>query len=80
MTHLNAPSRHFLIAIATWRLAGKYPERRGALLFFDRVEKHIRIKRCFQLEIRSLMAMRTGATARGNRLPAARRGKLSITI
>jgi hypothetical protein len=48
-------------------------------LFFDRVEKHIRIKRCFQLEIRSLMAMRTGATARGNRLPAARRGKLSIT-
>jgi hypothetical protein len=40
MTHLNAPSRHFLIAIATWRLAGKYPERRGALLFFDRVEKN----------------------------------------
>ena len=35
---MNAPSRHFLIAIATWRLAGKYPERRGALLFFDRVE------------------------------------------
>jgi hypothetical protein len=60
--------------------AGKYRERRGALLFFDGVEKYIRFKRCFQLEIRFLVVMRTGATARGNRLPAARRGKLNITI
>jgi hypothetical protein len=69
-----------LIAIATWRLAGKYPEPRGALSLFDRVENHTRIKRRFQLAIGSLMAIRTGTTARANRLPAARRGKLSITI